>query len=60
MNKDRHAAPPAKTKAAMNRRTPKRLPEFWQLLIDCKNEREQERLYRELQKRGIRCKLLIM
>ena len=36
---------------------PKRpsLPELWQLLIECRDEKDQEKLYRELQKRGYRC-----
>lgn len=36
------------------------LPELWQLLIQCRDERDQEKLYRELQKRGYPCRALIL
>jgi hypothetical protein len=36
------------------------LPELWQLLIECRDEKDQERLYRELQQRGYRCRVLIL
>jgi hypothetical protein len=47
-------------KAVMNHRTPKKLPELWQLLIECKNEKDQERLYHELEKRGYSCRVLTL
>ena len=36
------------------------LPELWQLLIQCRDEKDQERLYRELEERGYRCRVLIL
>jgi hypothetical protein len=36
------------------------LPELWQLLIACRDEKDQESLYRELEKRGYRCRALIL
>jgi hypothetical protein len=54
-------SPEAAKKRETNRPAGKRvLPELWQLLIQCRDEKDQEQLYRELQERGYRCRALIL